>query len=503
MSGLRQLAGQTVVYGLSSIVGRLLNYLLVPLYTYTFTEAAYGVVTELYAYTALLFVLFTYGMETAFFRFYTERKKDPAVFSTAQRALFISTIVFVAVLMVLAPTIAEALYMTDHPEYIRAFAAILGFDALSALPFARLRAENKPLRFALLKLVNIGLNIGLNLFFIVLLADWCAHPETGIWHQLAQSIYRPSWGILYIFLANLLASGITWILLLPQQRAVRWGFDSALFGAMLRYAWPLIIVGLAGIVNETFDRILLKFLLPGSPQENQAAIGIYGACYKLSVLMTLFIQAYRYAAEPFFFAQSSSSDAKKIYAQSLTAFFIAGNVIFLGIVLYLDIFKYFIGPDFRAGLHIVPILLIANLFLGTYYNLSIWYKLTDRTKTGAWIAGAGAILTLLLNIILIPTMGYEGAAWTTLAAYASMSVAAYFLGKKHYPVPYPVGRLTGYLLLSVLIYALSRWLAAAGITETLLMRYALHFILLLTFLAVTLFAERPWSRWGLFKGNAK
>lgn len=477
---------------MSSIVGRLLNYLLVPLYTYTFSETAYGVVTELYAYTAFLFVVFTYGMETAFFRFYEKKDRDPKVFSTGQSSLVISTLAFTTLLFVFAPKLTDLLYLRA-PEFIRIFALILAFDALSALPFARLRARHKALSFAGIKLVNIGLNIGLNLFFLVGLPAWSGQPH--FLGSIADAIYQPAWGIFYIFLANLLASGITLLLLLPQFLQIRWGFDAQLWKGMLKYAWPLIIVGLAGIVNETLDRILLKFLLPGTPLDNQAAIGIYGACYKLSILMTLFIQAYRYAAEPFFFAQSKKEDAKATYSLSLTAFFLVGTLIFLGVMLYMDIFQYFIGPAFRVGLHIVPILLIANLFLGVYYNLSIWYKLTDRTGLGAWVAGGGAILTLILNLILIPAIGYEGAAWTTLAVYVGMTVVSWWLGQRFYPVNYPVGRLLFFLGLSLGLYGLSAGLQEWGLTSDLTLRLLVHTILLIVFLAVVWWIERPLQRW--------
>lgn len=492
MAALKKLAGQTVIYGLSSIVGRLLNYLLVPLYTYTFTEAAYGIVTELYAYAALLMVVFTYGMETAFFRFFEQRDKDPKVFSTAQFGLLFSTIILAAVLWLAAPFISTALYL-EETQYVQFFILIIAFDALAALPFARLRARQKAFSFAGIKLINIGLNIGLNLLFLVLLPAIAG--EANVWGRLAHSLYEPSWGIQYIFLANLLASAITLLLLLPQFTQLRVGFDYQLFRKMLAYGWPLLIVGFAGLINETLDRILLKFLLPGSPAENQAMIGIYGACYKLSILMTLFIQAYRYAAEPFFFAEARNADAKKTYANSFTAFFLIGILIFLGVLLYLDLFQYFIGPAFRVGLTVVPILLMANLFLGLYYNLSIWYKLTDKTKLGAWVAVGGALLTVVLNYLLIPIMGYMGAAWTTLVVYVSMTIAAWVLGQRYYPVPYPVGRLSIYLVVAIGLYGLTQLGQHTGITADLSIRLTMHTLLLIGYALVIIYIERPWVRW--------
>lgn len=492
MAAIKKLAGQTVIYGLSSIVGRLLNYLLVPLYTYTFTEADYGVVTELYAYAALLMVIFTYGMETAFFRFFEQCDKDPKVFSTAQIGLLFSTIMLAIVLWFAAPLVSTTLYL-EETQYVQFFILILAFDALAALPFARLRAQQKAFSFAGIKLINIGLNIGLNLLFLVLLPAIAG--ETNIWGQLANSLYKPSWGIQYIFLANLLASAITLLLLLPQFTQLRLGFDRQLFHKMLAYGWPLLIVGFAGLINETLDRILLKFLLPGSPAENQAMIGIYGACYKLSILMTLFIQAYRYAAEPFFFAEAKKADAKQTYANSFAAFFIIGVLIFLGVLLYLDIFQYFIGPAFRVGLTVVPILLLANLFLGLYYNLSIWYKLTDKTKLGAWVAVGGAFLTVALNFLLIPMLGYMGAAWTTLTVYVCMTVAAWLLGQRYYPVPYPLGRLSLYLVAAIALYSLTQLGQHTGITSELTIRLTFHTLLLIGYALVIIYIERPWVRW--------
>ncbi len=485
MSAIRQLAGQTLIYGLSSIVGRFLNYLLVPLYTYQFAAESYGIVTELYAYAAFLLVVFTYGLETAFFRFYEERKQDLSVFSTALLSIVSSTIILGGLLWLLADPIAEVLYLGSHSNYIRWFVLILCFDTLTALPFALLRARNQPMRFAAIKLANIGLNIGLNLFFLVLCPYLLSNESWSFMHASISFLYNPEVGIGYIFLSNLAASSITFLLLLPLWKHVKPTFDTALWRKMMAYALPLILVGLAGIVNETLDRILLKFLLPGTPIENQAQIGIYGACYKLSILMTLFIQAYRYAAEPFFFARARQADAGHTYATTLQAFTLAGSLIFLGVMLYLDILKYFIGPAYHEGLVVVPILLMANLLLGIYYNLSVWYKLSDKTSLGAWVAVSGALVTILLNWWWIPVMGYVGAAWATLVCYLWMTVISWWMGQRYYPVDYPIMTLASYLAGALALYGVFWWTQHTWPMQPTL-KFALATLLFLLFSAATI-----------------
>lgn len=451
MNPLKKLAGQTAVYGLSSIVGRFLNYLLVPLYTSQFAPEAYGVVTEFYAYVAFLIVLLTYGMETALFRFITREPNKDKVFSTSLISLLSSSAVFVIVAILLSSPIATAMQYPAHPEYISWFALILALDAVTALPFAKLRIENKASNFAIVKLSNIAINIGLNVFFLYFCKTAYEAAGTGF---LAQC-YDPNIGIGYIFLSNLAASGITLLMLTPSFKAIKAGFDSELWKRMMRYAMPLVVVGFAGIINETLDRALLKYLLPGTEEENLYQLGVYGACYKLAMLMSLFIQAFRYAAEPFFFSQADDKNSRKLYATVLNYFVIAGALIFLVIGLYIDLFKYFIpNKEYWVGLHVVPILLLANLFLGVYVNLSMWYKLTDKTNIGAAVSIAGAVITIVLNVWLIPIYGYVGSAWATLATYVFLSVASWWLGRKYFPVPYHLGRFVVYILLAILVFRL-------------------------------------------------
>lgn len=451
MSLLRKLAGQTAIYGLSSIAGRLLNYVLVPLYLGQFTPDAYGVVTEFYAFAGFFLVLLTYGMETALFRFLNKEPANPRVYSTALGSVVGSTTLFATVFIVLAQPIANAVHYPDNPEYIIWFTLIMALDAITALPFARMRAENKAKTFATIRLTNIAINIGLNVFFIY----FCKTAyDSGADNFLAQC-YDPDIGVGYIFIANLVASSAMLLMQTPWLGAIFKGIDKQLWRQMFGYAAPLLLVGLAGMVNEMLDRTLLKYLLPGTPEENQYQLGVYGANYKLAMLMSLFTQAYRYAADPFFFDQAGNKDAKQLYGQVTKFFTIVGCGVFLLVTLFLDLFKYFIRTEaYWEGLDVVPILLMANLFLGIYFNMSIWYKLTDRTLLGGVVAGAGALLTIILNVALIPHIGYMGSAWATLVVYVFLSVVSYFLSRQYYPVHYPLGRMGFYIVVALAVYTL-------------------------------------------------
>jgi O-antigen/teichoic acid export membrane protein len=455
MSLLKKLAGETALYGLSSIIGRFLNYLLVPLYTRQFTTAEYGVVNELYAYSGFLMVILSYRMESAFFRFGTPEPDRERAYGTAIGSLLVSTVVIVLALCLLAQPVATWLNYPQHPEYIWYFALILGLDCLSELPFARLRLEHRAKRFVAIKLINIALNIGLNVFWL-LYCPWAAkHGSTWVY-----AVWSPDVGVGYVFLANLLASVVTLLLLLPQFRHIGGHFNVQQWGTMMRYAGPLVIVGMAGIVNEMLDRALLTRLLPGTLAENRAQLGIYGANYKLAMLITLFTQAYRYAAEPFFFKSNTQADGLRIQADATKWFTAVATAAMLGILLFMEVAKGFIGVRFHSGLKVVPILLMANLLLGMYYNFSVWYRLKDRTMTGAWISIVGAVITCLLNIWWVPSMGYMGAAWATLVCYVYMSGATWWLGRAVHPVPYPMLRMGGYILLAWVLYGIDCIVAA-------------------------------------------
>lgn len=458
---MRRLASQTAVYGLSSIIGRFLNYLLVPLFTYYFSPAEYGVISEFYAYTGFFAVLLVFGLETGYFRFRESATGGAATdmaYATALRFLLCANLGFFLLVALLDQTIADALNHGGHPEYVLWMAAILALDSMAAVAFARLRAEEKPWKFAGIKLIEILVTVALNLFFIVLCRDAYEHNPASALGQL----WNPDIGVGYIFIANLIGSGMKWLLLLPQLRGITAGFDRALFARMMRYSLPMVVIGFAGVINEMLDRAMMKYLLPYDADTNLAQLGIYSACYKLSILMSLFIQAFRYAGEPFFFAHAGQKDSHTLYARIMTAFVIFCMLVFLLVTLYLDIFKYFIGEPFRAGLSVVPILLLANLFLGIYINLSIWYKLTDRTLMGAWVALAGAAITIALNLWWVPMLGYMGAAWATLACYATMAALSYLLGRRHYPVPYDLKRIFGYIGMGLAIYLIHWKITAAG-----------------------------------------
>jgi O-antigen/teichoic acid export membrane protein len=453
LNPLRKLASQTAVYGLSSIIGRFLNYLLVPLYTYTFPAEAYGVVSEFYAYAGFFAVLLAFGLETGYFRF---RSRDDAAAGAAYPAalgfLLLANLVFVLGISAFRQPLADLLRYPAHPEYLVWFALILALDAVSALPFARLRAEERAWRFAGIKMAEILAAIGLNLLFLL---GW--PKAAALWPDSpVAKLYDPAVGVGYIFLANLIASAFKLLLLLPQFRGVRFREGLRVIKPMLAYSLPMVVIGFAGMVNEMLDRAILKYLLPHDLDTNLRMLGIYGACYKLSILMTLFVQAFRYAGEPFFFAYAGRADARRAYALVMKYFVIFCVFIFLLVTLYIDLFKYFIGREYREGLDVVPILLMANLFLGIYVNLSIWYKLTDRTLMGAWISLFGAALTVVLNVWWIPILGYVGSAWATLACYLGMAGISYFLGRIYYPVPYPLAKIGGYLLLGLLLYGADR-----------------------------------------------
>lgn len=477
LNPLKRLASQTAIYGLSSVFGRFLNYLLVPLYTYTFAPAEYGIVAEFYAYMGFLAVLLTFGMETGYFRFRAGGERPPAVvFATVLRFLILANLGFVLLAFLLRQPIADLLRYPEQPTFIWWIAAIIALDCIGAAAFARLRAEDRALRFATIKIIEIAINIGLNLFFILVLrAAWEADPTSTLGRH-----WNPQIGIGYVFIANLIASGVKLLLLSPQFWGGLRGFDGALFRRLLRYSLPMVIIGMAGIINEMLDRAALKFLLPYDNETNMALLGIYSACFKLSILMTLFIQAFRYAGEPFFFAYAKQADARRTYAIVLNWFVIFCVFIFLLVTLFIDLFQYFIGADYRSGLHIVPILLFGNLLLGIYVNLSIWYKLTDRTLLGAWVAVGGALITVAMLFVLVPRFGYTGAAWAHVACYGAMVILSWLLGRRFYPVPYDIWRVLGYLALGLALYGLSRLL----VTELALAPLLVGALLLALYLAL-------------------
>lgn len=488
MSVLKKLAGQTAIYGMSSIVARFLNYLLVPLHTAVFIPQQYGVITEMYAYVAFLIILLTYGMETAFFRFSTKEGQEPkTVFSTILTSLASSTSLFILMAIAFAQPIADWLMYPDNKEYVVWFAIIVGLDAISSIPLAKLRSENKPKLFAGVNIANVAVNVALNLFFL----KYCLPlVKSGGSNWLTDTFYDPNTGVGYVFIANLIASIVKFLLLGPTMLK---GFKKpqlSLLKPMLIYSLPLLVAGLAGMMNEMFDRVMLKRLLYPILGEDQAMfqLGVYGACYKLSIIISLMIQAFRYAAEPFFFSQEKEAGSRELYAKVMTYFVwvLAGT--FLFVMLYLDLFKYFIpNEDYWVGLKVVPILLMANIFLGIYYNQSVWYKLTDKTSFGAGLAIFGAAITLVLNLIFIPKYGYIASAWATFACYGSMMVVSYILGRKYYPVPYDLMKIGIMISAAVLLY----WASVVMRISEMQYGLALNVLFLLGYAGISWFMLNP------------
>ena len=454
MSLLKTLVGQTAIYGLSSIVGRLLNFLLVPLYTSVFAPEEYGVFSVLMTVVAFVMVVLTYGFETAFFHFTNKEEDSEKVLSTGFVSLLSTSLLFLSLATFYSQSIANLLHVSKYPNFVYWLAWILVLDVLATLPFAKLRVDHRAWRFAYIRLVNITVNIGLNLFFYLL----CPYLlKQGVAPDFVEGFYNPAMGIGYIFISNLIASAVTILLLAPEILKLKPSFDFALWKKMGKYGFPLLIGGFAYVTNEMADRLLLERLLPKDTATAQ--VGIYSACYKIAIFMTLFVQAFRYGAEPFFFAQAQKKDAKEQYAIVMRYFIAFTAFIFLSISVFIDIIKHFIQDEaYHAGLDIVPILLLANLFLGMYYNLSVWYKVSGKTQFGAYLSVAGAAITIGLNVLLIPTLSYMGSAWATLICYASMCVMSYVFSRHHYPISYNWKYISFYMITALsLFYIWTLW----------------------------------------------
>ncbi|MBP7512031.1 MAG: polysaccharide biosynthesis C-terminal domain-containing protein [Bacteroidia bacterium] len=473
MSTIKKLAGQTAIYGLSTILGRFFYFLLVPLYTRVFTQVEYGINTEFYAYISFLNILLTHGMETAFFRF-AEKENSKQVFANALVSVIGVASFFSFVFLIFGTQISTFIGYGSNPEYVYFTIGILFFDSLSAIPFALLRFQNNSLRFALIKNANILMLIGFNLYLLVL-APYCKNT-----YDVLLPFYNPKMGISSVFLSNLVASMVTSILLSKEIFGTGFSFNFGQWKKMFLYALPMIWVGLAGMVNETLDRAILRFVWP-NPDEARAMNGIYGANYKLSIIITLFIQAFKFAAEPFFFAHSKTTNKKDIYAIVMNYFIWICLFVFLLVMFFLHYFKHFIDEKFYEGLGVVPILLFANIFLGVYYNISIWYKLSDQTKKGAQISIYGAIITIGLNLLLIPKLGYIGCAWTTFLCYLFMMILGYLWGQKYYPIDYNIKRALVYLLIALSFYWLVDF-SAFFIQDSSLLGFIIRAFLLMLFI---------------------
>ncbi len=450
MSDIRKLAGQTVIYGFGTVVPRFLNYaLLTPFYTYIFEKEQYGIVTELYAWMVLALVILTYGMETTYFRFAGKKAPEEKVYSTSLFSLLFTSAIFIMAVYLFITPVSSFLKYNDHPEYIKMFAWIVSVDAFSAIPFAYLRNKNKAVRFSIIKIVNVLVTIGTVFFFLKIAPGQLEKGNTNI-----LKIYNPDFRVGYVFVANLVGSVVTLILLLPSVIKIKPLLDRKLLSNMLSYSWPLLIGGMAGSLNEVLDKILLRRLIGGS--EGLETVGEYGAGYKVGVLMSLFIQMYRFAAEPFFFEKAGKHDAKETYAITMKYFVITALILFLGINLYIEALQIIIGPLYRESLIVVPVISMGYLLLGIFINQSIWYKVDDKTIYGAWITIAGAVVTIFGNILFVPKYGYMAAAWSHIGCYLTMVIISYLVGQKYYPINYDIGKIFSYILLGVVLIIVSK-----------------------------------------------
>ena len=446
------LAKETAIYGLSSIIGKFLNWLLVPLYTYVLAQQSdYGIVTNLYAWTALLLVILTYGMETGFFRFANKEGAHPnTVYVTAMVSLFTTSLLFAVLCCVFGRPIAAALGYPDHSEFIALLSVVVAMDAFACIPFAYLRYKRRPLQFAALKLLFVFLNILLNIFFLVL----CPKIQDAAW---VAPWYNPDYGVGYVFVANILATGIQTLCLLPYileplRGRVEPLFSFPLLKAMLRYSLPLLVLGVCGIMNQTLDRILFPFLYTAA--DAQAQLGIYGACFKVAMVMMMFTQAFRYAYEPFVFAKHKDKQSVEAYADAMKYYILFSYLILLGMVFYLDLLKYIIAPTYWEGLKIVPVVLWAYIFQGVYFNLSFWYKLTDKTQYGAYFSLVGVVITFVLQVIFVPRIGYMASAASSAVCYFAIMLLSYFVGRKYLTVPYDFRKIGAYTLITLLLLGL-------------------------------------------------
>ncbi len=475
MSVFKKLFKQTFIYGLATVLPRVLTVILVPLYVKVLLPEEYGIYSTVMAFLILGNVLLSYGMETAFFRFVTkDASQQKIVQSTTLSSLTVSTLFFLGITLFFRNYIATV--SEFKPEYVTYGLLILALDALVVLPFVWFRANEKPMKYAVIKIFNVVINLVFNLFFLLMLPKLA--ENSSYWN----SLWFPENKVAYVFIANLIASAVTLLALLPLYVKIGFGFSKTIWKQMMKYAFPVLIAGIAFSINEAFDRILLKYLLPENIAEVQ--VGLYSACYKLGMFMTLFVMAFRLGIEPFFFNHSGHSNAKNTYATITKYFTLFGCLILLVVVVYIDIFKRILIPNsqYWEALKIVPLILLANLFLGIYHNLSVWYKVTDRTKFGAYISVFAAIVTLVLNYVLIPYMGYMGSAIATLAAYGSMMVLSYLYGRKYYDVPYEVKKISGYLLLAIGFSSISFYVFNGDIW--------IGTALLIVFAAIMFFSEK-------------
>lgn len=490
MSTIRKFAGQTAVYGISTIVSRLLNFILTPIYVRIYDVKVYGIFTYMYSWVSMLNAILAFGMETTFFRYINKQENDQAkVYNTTFIAVASTAFLFLLFTVFFVDDIAAWMqqgktYNPDYARFVKYFIYILVVDALAVIPFAKVRSVGKPLRYSLIKFINILVFIGFNMLFIFVIPYLIEHNWPGA--DLLSKWFQPGW-VGYVFISNLIASAVTLLLLLPELLQLRLKADVKLLKEMMVYSFPVLVANISFIINENIDKIFLGMLLPANISDQQ--VGIYGACAKLAIFLSIFVQAFRLGAEPFFFSHAKNKNAGQTYARIMNYFVIAIALIFVALVANIEILKYFInGKDkvqqalYWSGLKIVPVLLMGYVSLGIYMNLSIWYKLSDQTRFGLYISGFGAILTIILNLLFIPRYGYIASAWISFAAYGSMMVLSYLLGQKHYPIPYDLKKSMSYLLAAIVLVYLSFVVFNRNLI--------IGNLLFLIFILVTIYAER-------------
>ena len=449
MSTLKRFFKDIIIYGIAAVLPRVINFLLVRVHTDALPTNNYAENTNFYIWIALFTVLLTFGMETAFFRFYKSEEKKDTIISTSFISVFIASIIFLISAFIFSNEFITLFDFANNPVQFKLFIGILAIDAISVIPFAYLRAANRPLKYATIKLINVGVIVLINLIFLKYIPEFISEGKSI--PTFLNSIYTSTSIVNFIFIANIVGSAISFVLLIPYLLTFKWSFSGFLFKKMLRYSWPIAIAGIAYVINENLDKYLIGQLI------DKSTMGIYSACYKLAIFMNLYIMAFRLGAEPFFFNHADAENAKETYARIMNYFIIVGSFVFLGIVAFIDTIKelFIKNSDYWDAIAIVPIVLLANLFLGVYHNLAVWYKLTDKTRFGMYFSIFGAFITIILNIIFIPIIGFIASAWATLAAYGSMMVISYFVGKKYYSVPYNLTKSGSYLIASTIFSYIS------------------------------------------------
>lgn len=481
MANLKTLFKDTALYGMSSIVGRFLNYLLVPLYTAKIAASSggYGVITNVYAYTALLLVILTFGMETTFFRFVNKEGANPMrTYSTVLIMVGSVALLFVALVLAFINPVSSFMGYSSHEEYVAVMAACVAIDAFQCIPFAYLRYKHRPWKFVALKMLFIVLNITLNIVYFVVLPAMYSNPST---HGFEASVYDPNVGVGYVFRLNLFCTAIITFFFWKELTGFRWVFDKILFRKMLSYSWPILLLGITGILNQTADKILFPIVSPGA--EGHVQLGIYGAAAKIAMIMAMITQAFRYAYEPFVFGSAKEKGSRDTYAKAMKYFIIFTLLAYLVVVGYLDVLKYIIGRDYWEGLKVVPVVMAAEIMMGVYFNLSFWYKLIDKTIYGAWFSGVGCVVLVLINVLLIPKYGYMACAWAGVAGYGTSMLLSYFVGQKKYPINYPLKSITVYICIAALFTAIMLYTPQSlpkalrlGINTLLIILFVAHII---------------------------